>query len=165
MPTNDNKAAGSEKSKRGWRLGLQVVGALAAGTLVAVAVVYVPPAGWTSNDVTTGQHPGYQDLVPHRYDMSVANTTIFSAEAAHRLGWQVVRTDPNAGTMEAVVTVVPIPFKDDLTVTVTADTGNPHYSIVTVRSHSRIGNGDLGENARHIRALQAWMDSKLPVVP
>ena len=164
MPTADNKSVESEKSKRAWRLGFQVVGALVAGTLVALAVVYVPPAGWTSNDVTTGQHPGYPDLVSHRYDMSVANTTIFAAEAAHRLGWQVTRTDANAGTMEAVVTVVPIPFKDDVTVTVTPDDKDPQYAVVTIRSHSRIGGADLGENARHIRALQAWMDDKLPLV-
>ncbi|GAB4462367.1 MAG: hypothetical protein OHK0029_29080 [Armatimonadaceae bacterium] len=140
-----------------------LIGLSAAGIFAAVQMV--PPAGWSSNDVTTGKHPGYPDLHPHRYDMSVNHTTIFAAEAARRLGWEVTRTDPQAGIVEAVVTVKPIPFKDDVTVTVTPDdTSGGKYTMVTIHSRSRVGSGDLGENARHIRALQAAMDDKLPRV-
>jgi hypothetical protein len=136
--------------------------ALAVGTLVAAAVLYVPVAGWTTNDVTTGKHPGYPDLQSRVYDMEPSHCAMFAAQAARRLGWEVVETRPEAGTVRAVVTVFPIPFKDDLTVTATPDPKNPRHTVVEIRSRSRVGRGDLGENARHVRALQAAMDDKLP---
>jgi uncharacterized protein (DUF1499 family) len=151
--------AGQSKGKQ----KIVAVGVALLIGLVVAAVVYVPSAGWTTNDVQTGKHPGYPDIVPHQYDMTIAHTTQFAAEAARRLGWEVKRTDPQAGEVEAVVTVFPIPFKDDVTVKVVESSGGKH-SEVHIHSRSRVGSGDLGENARHIRALQAAMDAKLPRV-
>jgi uncharacterized protein (DUF1499 family) len=135
------------------------------GALVSTAVLYVPAAGWSTNDVTTGKHPGYPDLQPRLYDSTVENATLLAAAGASRIPrWKVVRTVPQQGVMEAQVrTAIPL-FTDDVTVTVTpakAPDGQP-AAEVTIRSRSRVGGGDLGENARHIRALQAAMDAKLP---
>ena len=128
------------------------------GTAISCAGLFVPPAGWLTNDVTTGKHTGYPDLQPRNYNATVSNTTLFVADAASRkLGWKVTRTEPDKGSV--VVRVPSGPFTDDLSVTVTAE---GEGSRVVVRSHSRVGFGDLGANARHIRALQAAMDDKLP---
>lgn len=128
----------------------------------AFAVWYIPPAGYMTNDVTTGQHSGYPDLQPRRYDLDIAATTLYASEAARRLrGWVVKRTVPGEGVVQAEVGVpalLPV-FTDDVTVTITSD---GDLSRVVIRSHSRLGRGDLGENARHIRALQRAMDERLP---
>lgn len=132
--------------------------------LIAFAILYVPPSGWTSNDITTGKHPGYPNLVSHIYDMSVDNTTMFASEAARRSGWAVKRTDVQAGAVEAVATIVPLLSESEIEVTITPSPDNPRHSVATIRSHSRMGGGDLGANAYHIRTLQAAMDDKLPLV-
>jgi uncharacterized protein (DUF1499 family) len=127
---------------------------------VAVAAALIPRAGWSSNDITTGTHPGYKDLQPRRYDVPPAMAAQFAAQyATKNLGWRVVSTDPATNTVEIAVPVWPGFFTDDLTVTATPEDKG---SKVVIRSRSRVGSGDLGVNARHIRALQAGMDSKLP---
>ncbi|HVK04101.1 MAG TPA: DUF1499 domain-containing protein [Armatimonadaceae bacterium] len=131
------------------------------GAAITGAVLNVPVAGWTTYDVTTGEHPGYPDLVTRRYDASVENATQFAAAAATRLPrWKVVETRPAAGTMRAEVRRALPVFTDDVTVTITRD---GDAAAVRIRSRSRVGLGDLGENARHIRALQRAMDDKLPL--
>lgn len=133
------------------------------GALVTTAILYVPPAGWQSNDVTTGAHPGYPDLQPRTYDSSPVNTIRFAAAAASGIrNWKVTKRDESQGMVHVEVrTVLPF-FTDDLTVVVTPTGADGDSSLVTIRSHSRVGRSDLGENARHIRALQAAMDDKLP---
>lgn len=133
------------------------------GVLISLAVLYVPPAGWLSNDVTTGKHSGYPDLQPRRYDSALNNTTILASAAAATLrNWKVVETAPDRGLVRIEVRDALLVFKDDVTVTITPTGTNGDSSEVVIRSHSRIPWGDLGENARHIRALQAAMDDKLP---
>lgn len=130
---------------------------------LAAALLYVPSAGWSTNDVTTGQHPGYPDLQPRRYDAPPEMAVQFAAAAASRIPrWKVVKTDLETLTVHTEVrTALPL-FTDDVTVTVLPD---GDASKVIVRSRSRVGGGDLGENARHIRALQKEMDKRLPLLP
>lgn len=55
--------------------------------------------------------------------------------------------------------VVPVLiFKDDLTVTLH---GNSKETTVNVRSASRVGRGDFGENRRHILQLLHALDERL----
>ncbi len=133
------------------------------GALITTALLYVPPAGWGSNDVETGAHPGYPDLRPRTYDSSPRNTLQFAAAAANGIrNWKVTKRDEETGKLYAEVrTALPL-FTDDVTVTVAPTETDGDASLVTIRSRSRVGQGDLGENARHIRALQAAMDDKLP---
>jgi len=49
-------------------------------------------------------------------------------------------------------------FTDDLTVTLR---GNAHEVKVDVRSASRVGRGDFGENRRHILQLLRALDAKM----
>ncbi|MDX1934599.1 MAG: DUF1499 domain-containing protein [Capsulimonadales bacterium] len=154
QPTNR-----SQRTHRSRRFLLQALCALAIGTVAALAW-QVPPAGWTSNDVTTGRHPGYPDLQPRRYDMSVENTTTFASEALRRVpGGKVTRTVPAGGRVHGEAQVLGTPFVDDVEILVTPENG---HSLVTIRSRSRVGKGDLGVNAARIRAIQSTMDEKLP---
>lgn len=142
---------------------LQVGVPLVVVGVAAWAIFYVPGPGWSSNDITTGETLSYPDLISRRYDVPVSTATIFAAQAAQRLtGWTVRRTDPNTGIVEVEIRVPALIglFRDDLTVTVLPD---KEVALVKIHSRSRVGSGDLGENARHIRALQAAMDQRLPL--
>ncbi len=115
------------------------------------------------NDVRTGETPQYADLQPQRFNQPLEKVFAAALAVAHANGWDIRLTEalPNAsgqGVIEATATTRLFKFKDDVTVTVTNDNG---ASLVNVRSKSRIGKGDLGTNARRIRAFQAELATAL----
>ncbi len=66
--------------------------------------------------------------------------------------------NPEQGEIQAVATTRLCRFKDDVTVTVQPEGAGV---VVNVRSHSRIGKGDLGANARRIRLFQAELAKRV----
>ena len=67
--------------------------------------------------------------------------------ALEGLGLEIVAQHPEAGLIEATATTFWFGFKDDVAVRIRAD---GQGSRVDVRSVSRVGQGDLGANARRI---------------
>ncbi|MEX2241047.1 MAG: DUF1499 domain-containing protein [Burkholderiales bacterium] len=65
------------------------------------------------------------------------------------MGWEIVATDAAAGRIEATDTTFWFGFKDDVVIRVEGDGAG---SRVDVRSVSRVGVGDVGANAKRIRA-------------
>ena len=90
----------------------------------------------------------YGDLRPLRVASAPAAAVKRAEQVAQDLGWQVAAVDP-AGRMEATDTTRFFRFKDDVVVRVRPD--GRGGSIVDVRSVSRVGVSDLGENARRVR--------------
>lgn len=135
---------------------------------IAIAALYVvmrdvPAAGWSINDVTTGVTLEYPELQSRVYDSSPENTTILAAAAATRLPrWKVIRTQPAAHRVTFEVKTPLGLFTDDVTVQVDPSGPEGNASKVKIHSRSRVGRADLGQNAQHIRELQAAMDEKLP---
>lgn len=139
------------------------LGSLAAGGMIAALLVTRwPPI----NDVRTGATPEYPDLQPRRYDLPYARVRSAALATARGMpGWEVVagegeeadgQTAP--GEIRAVASVPLTPFKDDVTVRVTEESGQ---TVVNVRSRSRVGRGDLGVNARRVRAYLRALDARL----
>ena len=110
------------------------------------------------NDVTTGATPEYPDLQPQTFHQS--STQVFDAATAvgRELGWELTEENRATGTIQAVATTRLVHFKDDVTVTVTPE---GERAKVSVRSHSRVGKGDLGANAKRIRLFQAALTKHL----
>jgi uncharacterized protein (DUF1499 family) len=131
------------------------------GLLVAVLVVarVVAAFVWpTINDVTTGETPQYADLRPQRFAEPYDRVFDAARATVQAEGWDVTGTDRDRGAITAVATTRVFRFKDDVAITVThAGEG----TLVNVRSHSRIGKGDLGTNARRIRRFQADLARRL----
>jgi uncharacterized protein (DUF1499 family) len=132
-------------------------GGIVLAMLVSLRIVaaFIWP---TINDVTTGATPEYPDLKPQVFQQSYEPVFDAAAAVAHEQGWEVTQEDRATGVIQAVATSRLWRFKDDVTVTVTREgTG----ARVSVRSHSRIGKGDLGANARRIRLFQAALAKRL----
>lgn len=127
------------------RLGLVVL----VLVLARIGAAFVWP---TINDVATGKTPQYADLQPQRFPQPYDRVYDAARASATALGWEVTDDRSHAGEIQAVATTPVFRFKDDVTVTVERDGDG---AVVNVRSHSRIGKGDLGANARRIRAFQA----------
>jgi uncharacterized protein (DUF1499 family) len=124
-----------------------------------VATAFVWP---TINDVKTGATPQYADLQAQHFTQPYDRVFDAALATAESSGWQIARTDREHGAIEAVAITTLWRFKDDVAITVGhADAG----AVVDVRSHSRIGKGDFGTNARRIRRFQGELASRLGSSP
>jgi len=106
------------------------------------------PAGYPGKKVAALQKQAYPDLEPLK--VAVPFPAVFQAalDTARELGWEVVSHDPGRGRIEAVATTRWLRFKDDVVVRLERQ---GEQVRVDVRSKSRVGQSDLGENARRIR--------------
>lgn len=133
------------------------------GGLAALAL-----AGWgwsnkrffTTNDITTGESAAYPELRSHVYYAEPAQALSAGAKAiAHLPRWRLVSEDAENAALEAEVRTPIGPFTDDVTVYV-QPLGHSQSRVV-IRSRARVGRGDFGQNAVHIRQLQRAMDDRL----
>jgi hypothetical protein len=136
-----------------------------AGIVLAVLVVVRIAAGCFNpainiNDVTTGVTPEYPDLRTQLFTAPVPAVLDAAAAVARAEGWEITREDREAGVIDAVATTPLMRFKDDVTITVSRD---GERTRVVVRSHSRIGKGDLGANAKRIRKFQEELAKRTPL--
>ncbi len=75
--------------------------------------------------------------------------------------WAVVGSDPAAGTLHATHTTRLWRFVDDVQLSFAPDPERPGWTRITGRSQSRVGKGDLGQNARNLRELRAALAGRL----
>jgi uncharacterized protein (DUF1499 family) len=133
--------------------GIIVALFLLAGTPFILGVIWP-----RINDVSTGATPQYPEIQPQKFNQSPERVFDAAVETSKAMGWDLIETDRNQGTVEAVATTRLFRFKDDVTITVTRQ---GDQTIVNVRSHSRVGKGDLGTNARRIRSFQTELAKRL----
>ena len=93
------------------------------------------------------QAGGYPDLAGSVSPDGVATTVRRAAAIARELGWEVIHESAEQGIVEATDTTFWFGFKDDVVIRVRAEGSG---SKVDVRSVSRIGQSDLGANAKRI---------------
>jgi uncharacterized protein (DUF1499 family) len=145
--------------RKGARYGDPMLRKIAIVLGVLIALRLVAALVWpTINDVTTGATPQYPDLQPQVFGRAYEQVFDAAAAVARELGWEVTEEDRAKGVIQAVATTRLFRFKDDVTVTFGRE---GDQTKVAVRSHSRIGKGDLGANARRIRAFQAALAKRL----
>lgn len=111
------------------------------------------------NVVETGETPEYPDLTPRVYRVSTDRVFDAVLHAVHRLPrWSLISSRPENGDIRAEAKTMVFRFVDDVLIRVTA---GGETTVVTVRSASRIGRGDFGQNARNIHAFFDELDRQL----
>jgi uncharacterized protein (DUF1499 family) len=95
----------------------------------------------------------YADLRPLEIARPVDQITALAVRLAQEQGWEVVKSDPARGHVEATASVSFIRFKDDVVLRI-VPTQDGAGSRIDMRSISRVGVSDLGVNAKRIRAFQ-----------
>lgn len=111
------------------------------------------------NVVETGKTAEYPDLQPRHYTASRAQVFDASLHAVNRIPrWGLISYRPEAGEIRCEATTRLLRFVDDVVIQVTEQGGG---ALVSVRSSSRIGRSDFGQNARNIRALFDELDQQL----
>jgi uncharacterized protein (DUF1499 family) len=132
--------------------------------LAGLAVIAVVAAAVTwprINVVETGRTPEYPDLVPRSFRAS-PERVVDAAEAslAELPRWSLKGTASGAMgfALQAERRTRVFRFVDEVTIRVKpAGEG----SEVSVRSASRLGKWDFGQNARNVRELLAALDARL----
>lgn len=105
------------------------------------------------------QRDAYPEVAP--LHVAAEPSTVFAeAEAVARdLGWRIVEADPAEGRIEAVDRTLWFGFRDDVVIRITeADDGRTQ---VDIRSASRVGQSDLGVNARRVEDFMARLQERL----
>ena len=129
--------------------------------ILAAAAALVLATTWPRiNDVETGRTPEYPDLRPREYSASEAAVFKQAKDAVSRLPhWSLAGagSGPTGSEVQAVHATLP-GFKDNVTLRIRREAGR---SRVSIRSRSRVGSWDFGQNARNIRELQAELDRVL----
>jgi uncharacterized protein (DUF1499 family) len=132
--------------------------------VLAVAAGAVALTRWPRiNDVETGRTPEYPDLTVQRFTAGEERVTRAARAAVAALpGWELVGSGrgPAGAELQAVARTRVLRFKDDVTVRIRRRAG---LAEVSVRSRSRVGKADFGQNARNIRAFQAELERQMLV--
>lgn len=99
--------------------------------------------------IASQQRGAYPDLQPLMLNVPPPQAFDRALTTERKMGWDLVAADATTGRIEATDTTFWYGFKDDVIVRVRPADGG---SRVDVRSLSRVGVGDVGTNAKRIRA-------------
>lgn len=114
------------------------------------AVVPEGNGDWSGLSFAEAQSRFYIDIEPLKVKQAPPEATLAAANAARRMGWDVMLESPPEGMMEAVYHTPWYDLVYDIAVRVTPDgTG----SRIDVRSTSRTNDRDMGEGATQVKQL------------
>lgn len=133
----------------------------AALVLLALAGIWAATAWPRINDVETGRTPEYPDLRVREYAARPEDVARAVVDALGRLPrWTLVGSGqgPGGHAIQAVHETPLLRFKDDVTIQIRRQGARTR---VSVRSRSRLGTWDFGQNARNIRELLAALDAQV----
>ena len=96
------------------------------------------------------QREAYPELQTLTSELSGKEAHQIAFAVAKNLGWDVYYNDPKQGQIEAVATTRWFGFKDDIVIRINASSDPTQIDL---RSVSRVGQGDMGANARRIQTF------------
>lgn len=137
--------------------------ALAVGGTAVLGAFALLKAWPVINVVETGRTPEYPDLQPKHYHARadhVVEATLRAVSLMPR--WTLISSRREQGEVQAEARTRLLRFVDDVTVRVEERDG---MTVVNVRSASRVGRGDFGQNARNVRAFFAELDRQVEAAP
>jgi uncharacterized protein (DUF1499 family) len=133
-----------------------------SGLIILAAMVLLLGRWPAINVVETGKTPEYPDVTPRIYQASPERVFDAALHAVNRLPrWSLITSHPERGEIRAEARTRVFRFVDDILIRVGQQDGG---TVVSVRSASRVGRGDFGQNARNIRALFEELDRQLKTV-
>jgi len=108
------------------------------------------PAEYSGPETAAIQKTAYPDIESIVMPDSPGFVFETALQVAGDMGWEIVASDIETGIIEATASTPFAGFKDDVVIRIRSQ--GPE-AIVDVRSKSRIGRGDMGVNAKRVRAF------------
>ncbi len=105
------------------------------------------PLAYDTDSLASVQQAAYPDVKTLLTDLSIADAHARALKIVESEGWEVVSSNLEAGTIEATESTLIWGFKDDVVIRISEQGGK---RAVDLRSVSRIGQSDLGANAKRI---------------
>ena len=131
------------------------------GAIMIVAVIALLRSWPVINVVETGSTPEYPDLLPKSYQAKPGRVFDAALRAVSRMPrWTVVSSRPEQGDIRVEARTLLLRFVDDVVIRVAEQGGG---TVVNVRSASRVGRGDFGQNARNVRTFFIELDRQMEV--
>lgn len=100
----------------------------------------------------------YANIIPALYPKPPATIFHASLAAVKAMGWAVAAAVEAEGRIEATATTRLLRFKDDVVIRIRAHDAGTRLDI---RSASRVGDSDLGANAKRINAFLLELNNHL----
>ena len=122
------------------------------------------PIDYPGSRFALEQQQAYPDLRTFVVDRGVEEAFELVEEVVRKLKWRVAATEPpigkpaKGGVLEATDQTTVVGFTDDVIVRVE---GNAARARIDVRSASRYGGSDLGQNAMRVRRFLAEIQSRV----
>jgi len=132
----------------------------AVGAVTVVAAIALLKSWPVINVVETGQTPEYPDVQPRLYLASRDRVSDAVLRAISRVPRWTLISRPGQEDFRVEAKTMLLRFVDDVTIRVAEQGGG---TVVNVRSASRVGRGDFGQNARNIRAFFLELDRQMEV--
>ena len=129
--------------------------------VLGAAVVWALTAWPLINSVETGKTPEYPDLKVLELSQGPRAVAAAAERAIARLPrWSLTGSGwgPRGGAIQAVASTRVLRFKDDVAIQIRRAGGKTR---VSVKSSSRIGKWDFGQNARNVRELLSALEQEL----
>ena len=130
---------------------------------LVVAVVLFKRAGWLEPTNICATRPDHPDISlrtrvykASRETVRAAAIKCLSKQRTYGRAWKTVETKD-----EIRAEVFVLMFVDDVTIAIEAD---GDVTRVDVRSQSRVGRGDFGENRRHVWQLLRSLDLEMDAI-
>lgn len=114
------------------------------------AIISEGQGRWSGKTFAAAQAEFYRDLKPLVVNVQPADATVAASNAAKRLGWDVMFSEPPAGVVEAVHHSRWYGLAADVSVRVVQE---GQGSRIDVRSTSRQPGPDMGANASRVQQL------------
>lgn len=110
-------------------------------------------------DVIKQQIEGYPQLKTLVSSLDTSAAFQRANDIAIALGWEIYNSDKDSGIIEASDTTRIWGFVDDIVIRIQAN-GTGAGSLIDLRSVSRVGQGDLGANAKRIEKFIASFNAE-----
>ncbi len=132
--------------------------------LIGVAILVVGRTFYPDNIAETSENGGMKGLKTRFYDSDVETVRSSAKSVLGKMStwgsaWKIVEETGDGGNFRIKVEVPVVIFTDDLEIKI--DTVSEDRVRVDVRSASRVGKSDFGENARHVNQFLSGLDEAL----
>ena len=107
-------------------------------------------------EIADKQKQAYPDITPLVSKLPPNELFAKAEEIARASNWDIAATDATQGRIEATQTTLLYGFKDDVVIRITTKDGG---SQLDMRSMSRVGQSDVGVNAKRIREFIAKLNA------
>ncbi len=108
--------------------------------------------------VASQQQTAYPELTTLSSSLSLNDAIKKSTDIAEQLNWNVHFVDEKNGLIEASYTSALFGFVDDIVIRIMIADTDKTKTYIDLRSASRVGESDLGANAKRIKEFSALFD-------